>query len=123
MKRSKTPEGVLRGQCLEWLSMNGVFAWKNNTQGVFDPTKGVFRRFEGLKGVSDILGILPPHVGSWQCNEQLFVGRILAVETKIRPKKPTAEQEYFLERVNENGGLGLLIYDLNELIKAVEETK
>lgn len=44
-----------------------------------------------LKGVSDILGVLPG-------------GRILAIELKSRGKKPSQEQLDFIDNVNANGG-------------------
>src|SRR4051812_31915703 len=56
--------------CLHLLALQGVRAWRNNTTGVYDPQRKRFRTFTGRKGISDILGIIPP------------TGRLLAVECK-----------------------------------------
>lgn len=100
---------VLKG-CLDLLRASRVFAWRNNTMGVFDPETRRFRAFIGLKGVSDILGILPS-------------GRFLAVETKrpampgfgIKAGRPTPEQRAFLETVNDHGGVGVVVSDVASL--------
>lgn len=101
--------GVLKG-CLATLEAFGVYAWRNNTTGVYDPSRSVFRTFAGLKGVSDILGILP-----W--------GRLIAVETK-RPAIPaidqaagrlTADQREFLAAVNRNRGVGIAVANVSVL--------
>ena len=50
----------------------GIFVWKNQSTGLFDPTRKVFRKSNNphhISGVSDILGILKD-------------GRFLAIEVK-----------------------------------------
>ena len=44
--------------CLDWLYANGIFCWRQNQAAVPLPGGG-FRKFNGLRGVSDILGVLP----------------------------------------------------------------
>lgn len=95
------------GPCLQLLALRGVFAWRNNTTGVFDPVKKIFRKFTGLKGVSDILGCLPD-------------GRFLAIECKVPGNKPTPDQAAFLEMVAKNNGVALVINDVRELDKALD---
>ena len=106
-----TPEGDLVKSCLEYLAAKKIFAWRQNTMGVFDPSKGVYRKFTGLPGVSDILGII--NVGG--------VGRFFSCECKIKPRKPTEDQELFMEKVTENGGYALLVYSIDELEKDIVE--
>jgi hypothetical protein len=106
MKVKQTETALVRA-CLELLSLRKIFAWRNNTTGVFDPSRMKFRRFTGLKGVSDILGILPG-------------GRLLAVECKMNGNVLTNSQDAFIREVNARGGLALCVYnvgDLDELLK------
>jgi hypothetical protein len=92
---------VVRG-CLDLLALRGILAWRNNTTGVYDPSRRVFRKFSGRKGVSDILAVLPG-------------GRFLAVECKMPGKKPSPEQQSFLDEVTEQGGVGIWVTSLDEL--------
>ena len=87
-------------KCLDWLKERGIFHWRQNQAAV--PRPGGYRRFNGLLGVSDILGVLPN-------------GRFLAIEVKQPGKKPTVEQEAFLKRVNDLGGVGICVHSLYEL--------
>ena len=103
-----TPEGDLVRSCLEYLAAKKILAFRVNTMGVFDPSKGIYRKFTGMKGVSDILGILPD-------------GKFLSLECKIKPRKPTEEQELFMEKVTENGGYALLVYSIDELDADIKE--
>lgn len=44
-------------------------------------------------------------------------GRFLAIECKIRPNKPTALQEAYLEEVRRRGGIAIVAYDLESVMK------
>src|SRR4051812_17745189 len=74
--------------CLSWLHFNGVDCWRQGNTGVWraDIQRHVFH---GLKGVSDILGILPPTSSK--------PGAFLAVETKRPGNKPTPDQFEFMD--------------------------
>jgi hypothetical protein len=64
-------EKVIENQILTYLSNKKIFAWKNQSQGTFDPKKGIFRKSRNvhhINGVSDILGITD--------------GKFLAIEVK-----------------------------------------
>lgn len=90
--------------CLEYLQIKGIFAWRNNTGAV-----KVGRRFIkfGYKGSSDVIGILPN-------------GKFLAVECK-REKGGvlSKEQKDFLQTISENGGLAVVVHSLNDLQKVL----
>jgi penicillin-binding protein-related factor A (putative recombinase) len=80
-------------------------AWKNQSSGLFDPTKKVFRKAKSkylINGVSDILGI--------------YQGKFLAVEVK-RPtnKKRTVEQNNFINMININGGIAFYASSIDEV--------
>ncbi len=54
--------------CLQYLAVKGIFAWRQN-QGAIPRKGGGYRRFVGLRGVSDILGILPQR-RRWSAKER-----------------------------------------------------
>lgn len=95
--------------CINYLNMRGIFAWRQNQGGMKAEYKGKkrFMRFAGAKGISDIIGVLPD-------------GRFLAVECKVGRNKPTDDQRAFLQSVNDSGGLGIVVYDLDELRDWIE---
>lgn len=106
MGKNKIPESaVLRG-CLDYLHARGVMCWRNNT-GAFKPQSGGFVRY-GMTGSADIIGI---------CKD----GRFLAVECKCKGGCPSAEQLHFQKQIKKNGGVALIVYSVEELIRAVAD--
>jgi hypothetical protein len=72
MVNSNITEKMIENQILTFLRNKGIFVWKNQSTGLFDPTRKVFRKSNNphhISGVSDILGILKD-------------GRFLAIEVK-----------------------------------------
>jgi hypothetical protein len=106
-------ESDLLAACLEWLHFHGVWCWRQN-QGAIPLPRGGFRKFVGLKGVADILGILPQTVEVVGAGRLTF-GNLLAVETKRPGERPRPEQAAFLQKVNDLGGVGLCVHSLAEL--------
>ena len=106
-------ESDVLAACLQYLAVKGIFAWRQN-QGAIPLKNGGYRRFVGLRGVSDILGILPQRVDVVGEGEVRF-GNLLAVEVKRPGEKPRPEQAAFLERVNELGGVGICVHSVAEL--------
>lgn len=100
-------ESVVLRACLDFLGLAGVFAWRANNGGVFDPARRRFRSFHGMPGVADILGILPPN------------GRLLACETKRPGGKLSVAQEAFLNTVRQLGGLAVVVSDVGQLQAAL----
>jgi hypothetical protein len=100
--------------CLQWLQMKGVWCWRQN-QGAIPLKGGGYRRFVGLKGVADILGILPQTVRVVGDDGPVTFGNLLAVETKRLGENPRPEQEEFLRQVNERGGVGVCVHSVGEL--------
>lgn len=64
-------EKQIENQILTYLANKRIFAWKVQSVGVYDPTKGAFRRKPAnhINGVSDVLSCLSD-------------GRFLAIEVK-----------------------------------------
>ena len=95
-------ESDVLAACLQYLNLVGVFAWRQN-QGAIPLKDGGYRRFVGLRGVADILGIVPRR------------GSLLAVEVKRPGQRPRPEQAAFLKRVNALGGVALCVHSVREL--------
>jgi len=88
---------------------------------VFDPKIGAFRRFAGLRGVSDILGILPQNTEVSGYDQPQTFGNLLAIEVKRPGKKPTDDQACFLAEVNRRGGIGVCVHGVDELERELEQ--
>ena len=115
-KNIKVSEREIENEILFYLKKVGVFAWKNDSIGVFDAKKGKFRKPQGryhLNGVSDIVGILN--------------GRALFIEVK-RPQtklqqagRPSKTQLEFLKKASENGAIAILAWGLCDVIEQIRE--
>lgn len=113
MRLSNKETDIVRA-CLDWLNLHRIKAWRMNNTGIYDPVKKVHRRFQGLRGVSDILGILPQRVRLADGGAEQF-GNFLAIEVKKPGEKPRVEQEEFLHDIRAAGGIGLCVHSLREL--------
>lgn len=100
-------EADIQRAILDWLRVNGIYAFRNNQQGVpLHDGSGRYRP-SPTRGVADILGVIPG-------------GRFLAVEVKGRRGKPTPQQAEFIARVNEKGGLAVVatcILDVERVLR------
>jgi hypothetical protein len=113
MKLSNKETDIVRA-CLDWLTLHRIKAWRMNNTGIYDPVKKIHRRFQGLRGVSDILGILPQRVRLADGGAEQF-GNFLAIEVKKPGEKPRAEQVEFLHDIRTAGGIALCVHSLREL--------
>jgi hypothetical protein len=111
--RFSVKESEVLSACLQYLQWRGVFCWRQN-QGAIPLKGGGYRRFVGLRGVADILGVLPRAVEVAVGGTATF-GNLLAVECKRPGEKPRPEQAEFLRRVNELGGIGVCVHSVREL--------
>jgi hypothetical protein len=103
-------EKEIENSILQWLSLNGIYAWKVNNVGVFDPIRKVYRKAHSpyiRKGIADILGILPD-------------GRLLAIEVKSASGRLSPEQKDFLMTINQKGGLGIMARSLTHVMQHVQ---
>ena len=57
MSKSKSNENEVLNAVCEYLEVKGYIFWRQNTVGVFDPTKKIFRRPPkySLNGISDVI--------------------------------------------------------------------
>jgi hypothetical protein len=116
--RVKNREADVLSGCLNWLRLEGIWCWRQN-QGAIPLEGGGYRRFVGLKGVADILGILPQTVRVIGDDAPVTFGNLLAVETKRPGEKPRPEQEEFLRRLNALGGVGVCVHSVSELAEVL----
>lgn len=109
MKTKVIPEKNIENSILHWLNMSGIFAWKVQTVGVFDPVKKIYRRSNNryhIRGISDVIGILPD-------------GKLLAIEVKSKTGKASPEQLEFIEKIKKSGGVAFVARSLDEVIETV----
>jgi penicillin-binding protein-related factor A (putative recombinase) len=100
-----TPEKRIEYEILSFLSQIGIFAWKVDRAGTYDPVRKTFRANHNpykIKGVSDIHGII--------------AGRFIAIEVKSKTGKLTPEQRVFLAKVGNEGGISFVARSLDQCI-------
>ena len=106
-------EKEIENQILHYLSyQKDVYAWKNQTTGIFDPKMGYFRRNNNkfhIKGVSDILGIA--------------YGKMIPIEVKSKKGRSSPEQTSFIERINSYGGYAIIAKDLETVIALLDRIR
>ena len=104
-------EKIIENLILEWLSyQKDCFAWKNNSTGIYDTKKKVFRQSKNkyaINGVSDILGV--------------YKGRMLAIEVKAAKGKVSKAQEDFINRVTNQGGIAFVARDIRDVVSTLKE--
>lgn len=97
-------ESAIVAQCLEWLAMRRIFAWRNNT-GSYKTPEGRFIRY-GHVGSADIIGLLPD-------------GRFLAVECKTPEGRQSKAQRIFQSSITRNNGVYILARGTEDLERAL----
>jgi hypothetical protein len=99
---------VLQSIC-QYLWYRKIYFWRNNNTPTFDRKRGIYRSMPkwAIKGVSDILGILPD-------------GRFLAIEVKQPGKYATKEQKAFLAQINAFGGMGFVARSIDDVQKFIK---
>ncbi|MES2789829.1 MAG: VRR-NUC domain-containing protein [Planctomycetota bacterium] len=95
--------------CIEYLRLRGItpaFCWRQNAGVIPLPGGGV--RFSGLRGVSDVLGVLPD-------------GCILAIEVKSAKGKMSTAQIEFQDRITASNGVACCVRSVDELAADLDE--
>ncbi len=96
-------EKAIENEIMNFLRAIGIFCWKNDSVGIFDPVKKVYRSNQNqnrIKGVSDILGIID--------------GKFVAIEVKSETGKLRPEQKVFIQEIVSNGGVAFVARSLKE---------
>lgn len=99
------PHTDLVNVCLDWLALQGIMAWANNTGGM---KKGKHYIKFGKEGSSDIIGILPG-------------GYFLGVECKVPPDELSPAQAVFTCDVLRAGGIAITVECLEDLQEALTD--
>jgi penicillin-binding protein-related factor A (putative recombinase) len=99
IKSSSMTEKEIENEILMFLNLlPGCKAWKNQSVGIFDPVKGIYRKNRSrwtAKGTSDILGI--------------YKGKMLCLEVKSASGRASPEQKQFIEEMNELGAIAGIV--------------
>lgn len=96
----------IQRQCIDWLRVNGFMAWRNQSAGVFDATKRVYRapsKYQ-MSGASDCIAVKD--------------GKVFFIEFK-RPKsgKLSDSQIKFRDELISHGGIYVVIRSVDELME------
>ena len=106
-EKSPTKESLLINEVLVLLKSLGAFAWRNNNIPVYDCFSSAYRRFSGVKGVSDIIAVFPH-------------GKVVFIEVKTVHQNQSIEQFEFQKEIENRGGNYVIVrstQDLNDYLK------
>ena len=110
MAMASTLEKEVEKSILEFLEWYPGYFWKNNSVGVYDARKGVYRKAKSkyiINGVSDILGVLN--------------GKFIAIEVKSAKGRLSESQKEFLYQVNEEGGIGFVARSVEDVRRNLQD--
>ena len=94
---------------IKFLNYSNYFVWRNNTTGVWDPVKKVFRTNKtALKGVADIVGLR-------------YDSTFIAVEIKTGRDKLSSDQETFKCNIENHNGIYIIAKDFDDFMKQFKE--
>ena len=100
-----TPERAIQNQICSYLKLRNAYVFIHDSVGIFDVSRGVFRRNNSphrIRGVADILGI--------------FKGRPLAIEVKTKTGRVSPHQKEFLKNWVAAGGIGFVARSVEDVI-------
>lgn len=104
---SKTTEKEIETEILIYLnSLRNCFAWKNNSTGIYDPVKKIFRKSKNrfaINGVADIIGIYKAYPLFIEC------------KTPATIKRVSKDQDYFLKKVSEYGAIAFVACSVQDV--------
>jgi len=111
-RKSKNPlrmvkENPVNRMVSEWLAIHQIPHWRMNSGGLKD-SHGRLVRF-GVKGMSDFCAIGPNGISIWIECKRPVGGRL---------SKP---QKEFLDCVNRNGGIGIVVNSIESLEEQLKE--
>jgi penicillin-binding protein-related factor A (putative recombinase) len=97
-------EKQIENSILSYLKMRNLFFWKNDSVGVYDVKKGVYRRKTSIHrkvGVADIIGVVN--------------GRAVFIEVKSPKGKLSPGQIQFLEEAKQNGAITIVARSIEDV--------
>lgn len=111
-----TRTSLLTQSCLDLLTAKGFYCWRSNNipVSVIENGKRTFRKFNGMKGVSDILAVAP-HPAMFDETSPLVwksrSGCIWCIEIKTAKDKQSPDQKKFQEQIEKRGGIYMIVRD------------
>ena len=96
----KSKSSAVTKYCIDVLTYNGYFVWRQNNVGVFDPIKKIYRSNSSKKGVPDIIGITP-------------TGKFIGIEVKIGKDKVSTFQLEFHQQAEKLGAVTAIVTEKN----------
>lgn len=97
-------------QIIDYLNYRGHWVQRTNAGAL---------RFTDAKGRSNFIALA--HAGTSDITGCSREGRFIAIEAKIKPNKLTALQEAYLEEIRKRGGIAVVAYCLEDVIKLFEK--
>lgn len=104
---SKTEANKLTNAILKYLQYHGIFCWRQNNGGVYDPVKRTFRSGSSTKGVPDIIAIN---------NAGTFIG----IEIKVGKDRLSADQIAFKKKIEEHNAKYIVARTLDDVQEIVQ---
>lgn len=101
-------EKQIENLILSYLSSRRILAFKVDNVGIFDQSKGIYRRKHSVHrklGISDILGI--------------YEGRPLAIEVKSKSGRLSPHQREFLNEFKAHGGISFVARSIEDVEEAL----
>lgn len=115
-------ENAVQRACLDLLQLLGIFHWRANNAGVYDPAKQCFRAFVGARGVADIIAVLPvPVLQPVDGGRRRYkIGQILCCECKSANGRQSRAQKQFQAAIEAAGGIYVIargVADLEQVLR------
>lgn len=107
-----TPEKEVVKECLEYLKILGIYAYRTNTGAAEYQDRAGKKRFVryGKPGVSDITGVMPG-------------GRFIAVECKAANGRLSNHQTAYLRDIERMGGLAIVARSAGDITTAIKQDR
>jgi len=108
MKKKQSRTGAITAAFLNYLNMLGIYAWRNNTIGVYSTEKQTYiKPKRSSKGAPDILGI------DWN-------GKFIAIEIKTGKDRLSKDQTIFAAEFIARKGIYVIAEDIADLITGLQ---
>jgi hypothetical protein len=106
MKEVQAQQQIVQ-QILSYLASKGIFHYRQKS-GAVSSSQGGFHRF-GTVGSPDIVCVIK--------------GRYLGIEVKTPVGKQTEHEKEFQNKLEQAGGMYILAYSLDDVIKSLEQAQ
>ena len=99
-------ESDLQREIIDYLFYKPGIYWRNNSVGIYDPTRKIYRKARGkghINGVADILGCLS--------------GQLIAIGVKTPKGRVSQAQKEFIDNINISGGKAFVARSIEDVEK------